>query len=308
MKAVNRRGFLLRSSAAFAGAMASSTTVSRIAASSPQTNLFDRLLGFQSYGMRREIEKDFQGTLMACKELGYGGVEMCSPRGNHYKQAGFGNLTSIPASDIKKMIADTGLICKSAHFQAHEVLKDDPAITAEYAAEMGLEQVIMSGSGLSAEATADEIKTWGEKANKAAEVVQAIGLQLGYHNHLIGPMVDDKPQYEHIMDALDPDLVTMQFQFAAIRDGFDLVYYLEKYAGRYSSLHMHDFNPTAKGRQPGRIGTIVPIGEGMIDWAAHLKAAMKSKIAEHGFIVEIETETPLDGLERSISYLKKLKI
>ena len=99
----------------------------------------------------------------------------------------------------------------------------------------------------------------------------------------------------------------MQFQFAAIRDGFDLEYYLEKYAGRFVSLHMHDFDPAMKGRQEGRLGGIVPLGEGMVDWAACINAAKKSPLAEHGFIVEIETEEPLEGLRRSIEYLKAVQ-
>jgi sugar phosphate isomerase/epimerase len=110
------------------------------------------------------------------------------------------------------------------------------------------------------------------------------------------------------MEALDPALVTMQFQLASIAGGYDIVYYLDTYAGRYSSLHMHDYDPKRKGNRPGRIGGVVPCGEGMIDWPALLQAAMKSDIADHGFIVEIETEEPLEGLRRSIDFLKKVEI
>ena len=188
------------------------------------------------------------------------------------------------------------------------MLEDDPARTADYAAEMGLEDVVMSGSGIGEDGTVDDFKRWGEQCNKVGEIVKAAGLRLGYHNHRIAPVMEGKPQYEHIMDVLDPDLVTMQFQFAAIRDGYDLAYYLEKYAGRYSSLHMHDFDPAAKGRQPGRLGAIVPLGEGMIDWATVLQAAMQSDIADHGYIIEIETEEPLEGLRRSIAYLNALAL
>ncbi len=46
----------------------------------------------------------------------------------------------------------------------------------------------------------------------------------------------------------------------------------------------------------------------MIDWSALLKAAMKSDIADHGFIVEIETDEPLEGLRRSINYLKTVEV
>jgi sugar phosphate isomerase/epimerase len=269
---------------------------------------FDRPLGFQSYGVRREIERDFVGTLERVRELGYASVEMCSPRGNYYRTAGYGNLTDLPPAEIKQQIEDAGLVCRSAHFEPHEVVIDDPARTADYAAALGLEDVVMSGSGIPDDGTVDDIRRWAEIANSAAEVVSAAGLRLGYHNHLIGPQVEGRPQYEHIMEALDPNLVTMQFQLASIQGGYDIVYYLEKYAGRYSSLHMHDYDPAMPGGQPGRLGGIVPCGEGMIDWPALLRAAMQSDIAEHGFIVEIETEAPLEGLRKSVEFLRTVRV
>jgi sugar phosphate isomerase/epimerase len=258
--------------------------------------------------VRREIERDFTGTLERVHQLGYASVEMCSPRGNYYRTAGYGNLTDVPPAEIKRQIEDTGLVCRSAHFEPHEVVVDDPAETADYAAALGLEDVVMSGSGIPDDGTVDDIRRWAEIANRAAEVVRAAGLRLGYHNHLIGPQVEGRPQYEHIMEALDPDLVTMQFQLASIQGGYDIVYYLETYAGRFSSLHMHDYDPAMQGREPGRLGGIVPCGEGMIDWPAVLRAALQSDIAEHGLIVEIETEEPLEGLRRSIGFLRSVTI
>ena len=308
MKAFNRRQFLGTSAAGLIaantalGSTSSSASVSHSKASAP----FNRPISFQSYGMRKEVEKDFTGMMKRVKELGYEGMEMCSPLS--YNNSGFGNLTPLPPAEIKKMIAESGLVCKTSHFQWREVLEKDPAETAEYAAAMGLTDIVMSGSGIGNDGTADDFKRWGEKCNKAGEVIKAAGLRLGYHNHQIGPMVGDKPQYEIIMESLDPDLVTMQFQLASISGGYDIVYYLEKYAGRYSSLHMHDFDPTMKNRRPGRLGTVVPIGEGMIDWSELLNAAMKSDITDHGFIVEIETEEPFEGLRRSIDFLKKVEI
>jgi sugar phosphate isomerase/epimerase len=311
MRKLDRRQFL---GAGAVGVFAMGTGISRAGAENERsgplsgTVRFDRPLGFQSYGVRGEIEKDFTGTLKSVQELGYAFVEMCSPRGNYYKTAGYGNLTALPPAEIKQQIEDTGLSCRSAHFEPHEVVVDDPARTAEYAAALGLADMVMSDSGVPADGTVDDIKRWAEKANRAAEVVKAAGLRLGYHNHAIGPQMEGRPQYEHIMEALDPDLITMQFQLASIAGGYDIVYYLEKYAGRYFSLHMHDYDPAKKGRVPGRLGGIVPCGEGMIDWPVLLKAASNSDIAEHGYIVEIETEEPLEGLRKSIGFLRTVEV
>jgi len=311
MEKLTRRQFLGTSAVgviAAGGEIGYAGQQNRQSGSASGASLFDGPLGFQSYGVRRQIERDFEGTLRSVRELGYASVEMCSPRGNWYRTAGYGNLTALPPAEVKQQIEYTGLVCKSAHFEPHEVVVDDPARTADYAAALGLEDIVMSGSGIGDDGTVDDIKRWAEKANEAAEVVRAAGLRLGYHNHAVGPQVDGRPQYEHIMEALDPDLVTMQFQLASIQGGYDIVYYLDKYAGRYSSLHMHDYDPAMQGSEPGRLGGIVPCGEGMIDWPMVLRAALKSDIADHGFIVEIETEEPLEGLRRSIEFLRSVEI
>ena len=311
MRKLNRRQFI---GASAGGMLAVGATIGSAAGQNPQPAAaseaarFDRPICFQSFGMRKEIEEDFPGTLKTVKALGFDGIEMCSPHGNFYKQAGFGNLTAVPPAEIKRQIEDSGLFCESAHFEAHEVLVDDLAKTIDYAAALGLEDIVMSGSTFGEDGTVDDIKQWGERCNEAGEAVNAAGLRLGYHNHLIGPIVEEKPQYEHVMDALDPDLVTMQFQFAAISGGYDIEYYLDKYAGRYSSLHLSDYDPAMKSRRPGRLGATVPIGEGMIDWPAVLRAAMKSDIADHGFIIEMETRDPLEDLRKSISHLKSVSV
>jgi sugar phosphate isomerase/epimerase len=259
--------------------------------------------------MRHQIEDDFVGTLELVRDLGFDGVEMCSPQGNYYRTAGYGNLTDVPPEEIKQQIEDAGLFCRTSHFEAHEVLEDDVARTADYAAALGLQDIVMSGSTFGDDGTADEIMRWGERCNEAAQVVQAAGLRLGYHNHQVGPMVDGTPQYERIMDALDPALVTMQFQIASITGGYDPVYYLEKYAGRYSSLHIADYDPAFKStRRPGRLGAIVAVGEGMVDWAELLRASLKSDMVDHGFIIEMETQEPLEDLRKSIAHLRSVTV
>jgi sugar phosphate isomerase/epimerase len=277
--------------------------------------LFDRPLSFQSYGMRRQIEEDFPGTLRAVQELGYQGVEMCSPRS--YGRSGFGKLTDTPPEEIARIIAESGLFCKTCHFQSREVIGEDAETTAElarasaeYAAKLGLEDLVMSGSGIGRDGTIDDFKRWGELCTVAGEAVKAVGIRLGYHNHAIDPVMEDGKtlEYDLIMSVCDPELVTMQFQLASIAGGYDIVGYLEKYAGRYSSLHMHDYDPAKPGRREGQMGSIVPCGEGIIEWPELLEAALTSPITDHGFIVEIETEEPFEGLKKSIDFLKTVTL
>jgi sugar phosphate isomerase/epimerase len=319
MRKITRRDFLGTSGSLIAAGTVAGCTeediVKEVAKTPASSKPFDHPLSFQSYGMRRQIEKDFPGTLRAVQELGYQGVEMCSPRS--YGRSGFGRLTDTPPEEIARIIEESGLFCKSCHFQSSEVIGEDARTTAElaetsaeYAARFGLEDIVMSGSGIGRQGTIDDFKRWGELCTVAGEVVKTGGLRLGYHNHAIDPVMEDGKtlQYDLIMSVCDPELVTMQFQLASIAGGYDIVGYLEKYAGRFTALHMHDYDPEKPGRREGQMGSIVPCGDGIIDWPALLETALKSPITDHGFIVEIETEEPFEGLRKSINFLKTVEI
>ena len=179
-----------------------------------------------------------------------------------------------------------------------------------FASNRGSASKVMSASGIGRDGTIDDFKRWGEFCTVAGEEVKAVGLRLGYHNHAIDPVMEDGQtlEYDLIMSVCDPELISMQFQLASIAGGYDIVGYLERYAGRYTSLHMHDYDPAKPGRREGQMGSIVPCGEGIIDWPALLKTAQKSPISDHGYIVEIETEEPFEGLRQSIAFLRTVEL
>lgn len=265
-------------------------------------------LSFQSYGMRESISEDFPGTMKKVAELGYSGVEMCSPPG--YQNAGFGPLMALSASEQRRIIEDAGLFCRSCHFSGgRELLGDNLPQALEYAQGIGLRDLVMSSAAVPREATLDDYKRFCEQSNVAGEKIAEAGFQLVYHNHAIGPVFDDVPLYDHLMASFDPVLVKMQFQLASIADGYDIIEYLAKYPGRYISLHMHDYNPnepSPRPNNPNAMGKIVPIGEGVIDWKKLMEKAGSAGIASYGLIVEIETrppDDPLDGLRKSYAFL-----
>lgn len=253
-------------------------------------------LCFQSWGMKDQLSEDFDGTLKKIRQIGYDGVEMCSPIS--YKQ--FAKFKSVSPSDLKRRIEDTGLTCKSCHFSAWELEGDKLPGTIEYAKKLGLTGVIFSSSGIRNDSSLDEWKQFADKANAAGKAVKAAGMQAGYHNHTIGPVIEGKPLEDHLMELLDPDLVKMQFQLQTIAEGYNIYDYLDKYSGRFIAMHMHDWDPKQK--------KVVPIGDGIIDWPRLIKTAQQSDIAPWGYIVEIETEEPFEGLVRSHAFLNKLTV
>jgi sugar phosphate isomerase/epimerase len=142
-----------------------------------------------------------------------------------------------------------------------------------------------------------------DKLNESALKIKDAGLQFVYHNHTIGPEINGEQLYDILMRLFDPELVKMQFQIACISEGFDVIGYIEKYHGRFVSLHMHDWDPEKK--------KIVPLGQGIVDWKKLLVTAWQSGLADYGLILELESvppDDPIQDLSTSFTYLNNLEI
>ena len=296
MKPYSRREFIGRSSAAALAAVCLPADFFT-SARTP----FNWPLSFQSYGVREMIGQDFDGTLKKIRAVGYKGIEMCSPKG--YEKSGFGPLIAFKPEELRNKIEDAGMFCKSCHFQLPELKSDKIKETIDYAGRLGLKDVVISAAWIKKDATLDDWKVVADEFNKAGTEVKKAGMQLVYHNHSIGPVVNGEELYDILMRLFDKDLIKMQFQLASVSEGFDVVDYISKYPGRYISLHIHDWDKDQK--------KIVPTGKGVIDWKKLLQAARKSGIAEHGLIVEMETRAPGDPLQDLVecyNYLQNLNL
>ena len=246
-------------------------------------------MGFQSWAVKDRLGKDFPGTLKTMADMGYKLIELCSPAG--YKDSGFGFLSNMKTADIKHTIEDAGLHCPSCHFGFAE-LTDHLDDSIAFAQAMGMSQMICSTFGLGKN---DPIPGWQaavDKLNTAAEKIRAAGMQTGYHNHE-GEFatVDGQLIYEMLMARFDAKLVKMQFQTEVINLGYKASTYFEKYPGRFISSHLSDWTADKKE---------VPIGQGVIDWAAFFKAAKTGGVKN--FFVEMS----FDNFKDSAPYIKGL--
>ena len=249
-------------------------------------------IGCQVYPVREALGKDFPGTLRQLAAIGYRAIEMCSPPG--YEKAGFAPLATMKASEIRAVIHATGLGCESCHFQSRE-LKENLSERIDYAKELGLKQMILSTFGLRPEATLSDWTRAADELNKTGEKVRAAGMQLGFHNHNFEfKELDGVLVYDKLMSTLDPKLVKMQFQVSVISLGYEAAAFLTKYPGRFISLHLQDWSPTAKKQ--------VAVGEGAVDWKK-LFAAAKTAGVKNYFV-----ELNMDALKASYAYLHSLSV
>jgi sugar phosphate isomerase/epimerase len=247
-------------------------------------------IGFQTYPVREALGKDFEGTLKQVAAFGYKTTEMCSPPG--YANAGYGSLVNMKAAEMRKKIQDAGLRCESCHYQFRE-LKENLDDRIAFAKELGLKQMVLSTFGLSGSATmADWIRA-ADDLNKIGEQTRKAGIQLGFHNHNFEfRQIDGVLIYDQLMEKLDPALVKMQFQVSVISLGYEAATYLNKYPGRFCSLHLQDWSSTEKKQ--------VPVGQGVVDWKKLFGAAKKGGVKN--YFVEMD----MAALEASVPYLHKL--
>jgi sugar phosphate isomerase/epimerase len=248
-------------------------------------------LGCQTYPARDLIGKDFAGTLRMLREAGYQTIEMCSPPG--YQSSGFGALTKLTATEMRRMIQDAGLRCESCHYQFGE-LKQNLDERIAFAQNLGLKQMVLSMFGLPDTATlADWAQAAGE-LNKVGERTRKAGIQTVFHNHQFEfRQIGDVLIYDHLMRVFNPDLVKMQFQVSVVSIGYQAATYFEKYPGRFASMHLADWSTSEKKQ--------VPIGAGVVDWKQVFTTAKKAGVKN--YFVEMSP----DLMKASTQYLHALK-
>jgi sugar phosphate isomerase/epimerase len=285
MTRISRRSFL--------GKTVLGTTAAGYLAQNASTLLGDphgMPIGVQTWEVRDEIGKDFDGTLSKLAADGFRAIEMCSPPG--YKDYGFGLLASMKASEMRERIHKAGLTCESCHYGFKE-LKDSLDERVAFAKELGLKQMIISTFSLPQTSTLADWKTAVEAANKLGERAHKAGIQLGFHNHNFEfAKIDGKLVYDEIMSEFDPKLIKMQFQVAVVELGYQAADFFAKYPGRFISMHLADWSATDKKQ--------VPLGQGVVDWKKLFVAAHKAGVKN--YFVEME----MDLMKASMPYLHGL--
>jgi len=289
---MNRRTFLGNTAAGLAAA--GWLTPMRAAAHAlADADGIDIPLGFQSYVFREEICQKPEETMRRLAGYGYRTVEWCSPKGY---QGPFTPLVKYSGKELKKITNDSGLETHSCHFTWNEIMDDKSlAERIEFANQLGLKHMVCSG-GLMAK-TGEEVKQRCQQMNHFAELVKKGGMVAGYHNHNgeFDEKLDARPQYDLMLDRLDPALVKMQFQVAAITSGYKAQDYFRKFPGRFISAHLQDYDPNDHKKE-------VVMGTGIVDWK-DLFAAAKVGGLKYIF-VEMESNPAI--MEGCAKYLKSL--
>lgn len=253
----------------------------------------------QLYSVRDDMKRDALGTLKQVAAAGYREVEPAS-----YDN---GKVYGMTPADFRKTCNDLGMKITSSHvtFQKQDWNADKKQVSDRWkkviddSAAMG--QAYLISAGFAADKKDfDAVKRWLDAFNVAGAATKAGGLKFGFHNHTdeFTSMHAGKSIFQHMIDTLDPKLVTLQFDTCNAKlANENAVDWLTKYPRHFEMLHVKD---KAKGSDES-----TTLGDGEIDFAPIFAAAKKAGIRY--YVIEQESyagTTPLACIKTNLERLK----
>jgi sugar phosphate isomerase/epimerase len=237
--------------------------------------LSDAEIGLQLYTVRDAANRDLEATLAAVAAAGYKNVE---PAG----------LYGRSPQEFKALLGKYGLRAVSSHVG----LGGNFEQTVEDAVTMGQEIIGIAGTGASSEA---DWHQFARDLNAAADIAQAHGLKLFYHNHdyEFRPLPSGVTPMEILLNETDDNVKLQLDVFWALQAGADPVQLLSDHPGKFVALHV-------KGMKAD--GSMTDVGEGVVDWAPIFAAAERGGL--DWYIVENDEPAGGDSLDSILdSYL-----
>lgn len=255
-------------------------------------------VGIQLYGVKNSMQKDFEGTLAAIKEMGYEYVEF----------AGYFGRTS---DEIKALLDKLGLKCVSAH-QALDFFDENPQNGVDFLKNFGVKYVVVPWYAKEALAGTDKWDATVKNFTEKAELFAKNGMMLGYHNHDFEfKKFEGKYLHDYIFDAIPEDKIVPELDTCWVHyAGLDPADKIREFKGRVNIVHLKDFNCKELGGGPAyalidadgnpmdvpskedNAFRFMPLGTGRQDFAKILAACEESGTE----IVIVEQDQVYDGM------------
>ncbi|HLY63018.1 MAG TPA: sugar phosphate isomerase/epimerase [Terriglobia bacterium] len=292
MNSINRRAFL-RDGALGLAAASLATRWQQPAFADP----FGIPVGLELYTVRKELQKDFDGTLREVAAIGYKEVE----------SSNFANKT---APEINKSLSAAGLTCPAAHYMT-PALRTGLDAQIAFAKEIGVSYMVLAFLQPNERKSLDDYRRLADFFNKVGEQCQKEGIQFAYHAHNFEYTVfDGVVAFDDLLEHTDPGLVKIELDcYWMTRAGKDPVTYLKKYPGRFPLLHIKDMKaghpPTTDVMKGGDAFT--EVGRGIIQWKPIFETA-KGEL-KHYFVEQDKCDgPPIESARISYEYLHNLTV
>ena len=232
-----------------------------------------RDIGIQLYSVRRELERDFEGTLARLAAVGYKEVE-------------FAGYFDHEPEEIKAMLVRHRLVAPSAHVPL-ELVHQDWAGVLDAASIIGHRYVVVPWLPPELRKTVDDFRRLADEFTRLGEESQRSGIRFAYHNHdfEFSPLEGQLP-YDVLLARTDPANVAFELDLMGItKGGQNPVDYFARYPGRFEMMHVTDSSGPPEWEQ-------VDVGRGTIDFRRILAYRRQAGI-RHLFVEHDDPPDPL---------------
>ena len=254
----------------------------------------DFLVGAQLYSIRRLMQdkESIDKTFKAIKAMGYTTLQLS------------GQNREIESEFYADKLNEYGLKC----VVTHNSLKDFEEGLDELVKRHHLWNTVYAGLGAMPNEYRADLAGWkafAKKANEFALKLKDHGLVFVYHNHAF--------EFNHSEGSMGMDVLfdefgeNVQFELDSYwvqAGGANPVDWIRKVNGRMDVTHFKDMRGCADFSP---VQTMVPIGQGNLNWAA-IKAACEETGVKYAEVEQdnaSDMDDPLGQLEISAKYLKK---
>jgi sugar phosphate isomerase/epimerase len=238
-------------------------------------------VGLQLYTLRELMADDVARTLDLVATTGYREVEFA------------GYFGRSPAT-IRRLVDGVGLSAPSAHVSLPQ-LRDELDTLLEAATTVGHRFLVLPWLPGEFYQSLDRLRRLCEELNGIGDACRAAGIGFAYHNQAVEfEPVDGGVPYDVMLEECDPELVAMQVDFFWMRaGGRNPLEYFETHPGRFPLCHVKDMDAS---------GSMVDVGQGVIDWAAIFERAEQAGL-EHYFVEHDQPRDPERSIRQSFVYL-----
>ncbi len=292
---MNRRSFVKAAAATVGGlslGLAGCTNQSEESGSKPETMTVDlregrsiERVGLQLYTVRTLLADDFDGVLERIAAIGYRELE-------------FAGYHDQPPEAVRATLDRLGLTAPSAHIPLARWRNEMDTVIAE-AQTVGHRYLVLPWLAEQERQTLDQYREYVALSNEAGRRCTEAGIQFAYHNHEFEFVpIDGVVPYELLITETDPALVQLEMDvYWMTVAGQDPFAYFDRFPGRFPMCHVKDY---------GADGSIVPVGEGSIDFAS-IFARQEEAGLKHFFVEHDNPADPMASITTSFAALQQLR-
>lgn len=243
-------------------------------------------IGVQLYTVRKELERDFEGTLRRVAEIGYDDVE-------------FAGLFGRDPKAVRQMVKKLGMRVAASHIN-WEKLKNDPDGAINETKSLGAKYLVLAWLPSEERQTIAQWKDWIKIINRVAKLADGKGIRFLYHNHDFEfKKIDGIEPFDLLLDTVDRKYVSFEIDLYWLKlAGRDPEPLFARYPKGFPFSHVKDMSKSETA--------MVDVGDGQIDFARIFaesdKSGMKNFMVEHD-----DTKEPFKTLEKSLKYLRELR-